>query len=187
LAGIIGEPLGNGKFELPLPDNKMKKAILFFFVSGIVACTQAPDNTQNLERRIDSLEKKLNNSYKPGLGEFMSCIQVHHAKLWFAGKEGNWKLADFEINEIKEAVDDIQKYEQDRTETQQIPMLLPAIETVNNAIKERDETKFRSSFSLLTTTCNNCHHNTAHEFNVITIPETPPFSNQIFKNETPSK
>ena len=49
-------------------------------------------------------------AYTPGLGEFMSGIQVHHEKLWFAGKAGNWQLADFETGEIRETIDDIQKY-----------------------------------------------------------------------------
>ena len=35
----------------------------------------------------------------PGFEEFMSNIQAHHAKLWFAGQNHNWKLADFEIHE----------------------------------------------------------------------------------------
>ena len=39
----------------------------------------------------------------------MSGIQVHHEKLWFAGTAKNWRLADFEIHEIMEAVDDIAK------------------------------------------------------------------------------
>jgi len=49
-------------------------------------------------------------SYKPGFGEFMGGIQVHHEKLWFAGTNQNWKLAGFEIHEIKESMDDIRKY-----------------------------------------------------------------------------
>lgn len=37
----------------------------------------------------------------------MSGIQVHHAKLWFAGEAGNWGLSDFETKEIRETIDDI--------------------------------------------------------------------------------
>src|ERR1041385_8814533 len=45
-------------------------------------------------------------SYTPGLGEIMSLQQMRHAKLWFAGQNGNWLLADYEIKELKEGFDD---------------------------------------------------------------------------------
>lgn len=161
----------------------MKQSIfLVLVIMSLIACNQQQDQTWKLEKRIDSLEKKLDKAYKPGLGEFMSGIQVHHAKLWFAGRAENWKLAEFEVNEIRESIEDIQKYVTDRQETQQLPMLMPVLERVNSAIKEQNIEKFKSSFQLLTNTCNNCHHTTDHEFNVIVIPETPPFSNQRFQN-----
>src|SRR5271169_1744670 len=44
--------------------------------------------------------------YEPGLGEFMTATQLRHAKLWFAGKSNNWDLAAYEIDEIKEGLED---------------------------------------------------------------------------------
>ena len=44
--------------------------------------------------------------YEPGLGEIMTAIQLRHAKLWFAGKSNNWSLAAYEIDEIKEGLED---------------------------------------------------------------------------------
>jgi hypothetical protein len=44
--------------------------------------------------------------YQPGLGEFMTATQLRHAKLWFAGKQNNWDLAAYEIDEIKEGLED---------------------------------------------------------------------------------
>lgn len=134
--------------------------------------------------RIDSLKAVLDSSYKPGLGEFMSNIQVHHVKLWFAGKNKNWKLADFEINEIEESLADIRKYCTDRIETKSIGMIDEPIVSVANAIKEKKYDTFVESYKLLTITCNNCHTETQHGFNIITIPTHPPFSDQNFKLET---
>lgn len=145
------------------------------------ACNGHTDNSSGLRVQIDSLQNKLNNSYKPGLGEFMSSIQVHHAKLWFAGTNNNWELADFEINEIREALDDIQKFSADRPEVKSIKMIDPAIDSVSQAIKKQDSQLFKRSFGVLTTTCNHCHKATDHGFNVIIIPTTPPVSNQQFK------
>src|ERR1700746_3268474 len=47
--------------------------------------------------------------YEPGLGEFMTATQLRHAKLWFAGKNNNWALAAYEIDEIKEGLEDVEK------------------------------------------------------------------------------
>ena len=159
----------------------MRLAILFVAFCLVAACGQKGDNTKQLQSKIDSLQSRLDKTYKPGLGEFMLGIQMHHAKLWFAGEAQNWKLADFEIGEIKEALDDINEYCKDRTEIKSLPMIEPAIESMNNAIRQKNSQLFKGSFVLLTNTCNNCHRATNHEFNVIRIPDSPPVSNQDFK------
>jgi len=160
----------------------MRLPILFSIIILLSACG-LHDSNQSLQTRIDSLQKKLDNAYKPGLGDFMSDIQVHHNKLWFAGQAQNWKLADFEINEIKEALNGIKQYCTDRPEVKSITMIDPAIDSISNAIQHKDAQSFKSSYIVLTNTCNNCHHATNHEFNVIKQPDTPPFSNQSFKAE----
>ncbi|MCJ7465448.1 MAG: hypothetical protein MUO53_01980 [Maribacter sp.] len=145
------------------------------------ACTMTNKNDEVLQKRMGAMEKGLNDTYRPGLGEFMSGIQVHHEKLWFAGTNGNWKLAQFEIDEIKEALIAIQKYSADRPETKEINMIEEPIDSVSMAIRENDEPKFKSSFQLLANTCNACHLATDHGFNVIKIPDIPSFSNQEFR------
>ena len=161
----------------------MKKTILFpaIFLAGLFACNQSGNNNLLLQKRIDRLEQKLADAYKPGLGEFMSGIQMHHAKLWFAGQNQNWKLADFEIHEIEEGLEDIQKFNIDRPEVKSIGMLTPAIDSVINSIQQKNVEQFRRNFIVLTNTCNNCHKATEHEFNVVTIPTELPVVNQDFK------
>jgi hypothetical protein len=149
----------------------------------LTACGQPGKDPVDLQARIDSLQRKVDNSYRPGLGEFMSGIQVHHAKLWFAGEAGNWKLSDFETKEIREAIDDIQTYCTDRPEVVSLPMIRPPLDSMDEAIKNKSIPQFKSSFILLTNTCNNCHRATKHEFNVIQIPSTPPLTNQVFQNK----
>jgi hypothetical protein len=126
----------------------MKAIFLVLLFLGFCCCNQPTKNTQMLQNRVDSLEKKLTDAYKPGFGEFMSGIQAHHTKLWFAGQNQNWKLADFEIHEIMESIEDIQKYETDRKETQLIGMIKPAIDSINQAIKKRNPKLFTSSLPI---------------------------------------
>ena len=111
----------------------------------------------------------------------MSQIQIHHAKLWFAGKYENWPLADFEVGEIREALDDIPKFCADRPEVKSIDVIEPAMDSLSATIKAKDQRRFDSSFTLLTATCNDCHKATNHGFNQIKIPDVPPVSNQVFK------
>jgi len=146
----------------------------------LASCNTNP-NSKNLQGQIDSLNSKVHNAYQPGFGEFMSNIQLHHAKLWFAGINNNWRLADYEVHEMQEALVSIQKYNKDRPESQIIDVLYPSIDSINAAIAQKNPQFFKSSYELLTRTCNDCHKSTAHDFNVITIPTTPPISNQDFK------
>ncbi len=148
----------------------------------LFACEQNTERTQVLENRIDSLEVKISDVYKPGFGEFMSNIQAHHVKLWFAGQNKNWKLADFEVHEIMETVDNIRKYQTERIESKMIEMIDPALDSVNIAIERKDPELFNSTYVLLTNTCNTCHQATKFEFNIVKIPEAQTFSNQDFKN-----
>ena len=158
----------------------MKCILLLTIVILLWACNSPNSNTQSLQRQIDSLTAQIKKTYKPGFGEFMSGIQVHHNKLWFAGINQNWKLADFEINEIKESLDNIKMYCTDRPETKSIGMIDSSLQSVSNAIQQKNSLQFKNSFHILTTTCNTCHQATGHAFNVITIPSAPPFSNQDF-------
>jgi hypothetical protein len=155
----------------------MKKIMIF--ILGLMIFTSCSDNS----KQIRELENKLEEvkSYKPGFGEFMSNVQIHHAKLWFAGKNQNWKLTEFEINEIKETFDDLKIYQSEREETKLIPMISVALDSVSSSIEQKDLKLFKNSFVLLTNTCNDCHLAAHFEFNKIKIPETPPFSNQVFE------
>jgi hypothetical protein len=146
----------------------------------LCACHQQPQALESLHARIDSLSEKVDHAYKPGFGEFMSSIQAHHAKLWFAGQNENWKLADFEIHEIMEAVEDIQTYQTEREESKLMGMLTAPLDSLNRAIEQKDIKEFRNTYSSLTNTCNACHRATNFDFNIVKIPDSQLFSNQDF-------
>lgn len=152
-----------------------------------LACSGPAPVTATLQRQVDSLRQQVDSlrqqvarGYAPGFGEFMAGIQVHHVKLWFAGTAGNWPLARYELGEISEALDDIAKHETARRESALVGMLRPALDSVGAAVAKADTTRFRHSYRLLTSTCNACHRDTDHGFNVIKIPDRQPFSDQTF-------
>ncbi|MFA6542152.1 MAG: hypothetical protein WCT99_11165 [Bacteroidota bacterium] len=156
----------------------MKK--IFLILPLLLAACGDSAKIHQLQEQIDNLEVQSANSYKPGFGEFMSGIQIHHAKLWFAGKNRNWDLARFELGEIGETVDAIQKYQKERKESESLPLLAPALDTLRTAVDRHDVNLFVKSFTALTNTCNSCHRSVKFGFNVVTIPSSPPFSNQDF-------
>lgn len=119
--------------------------------------------------------------YKPGVGELMSSIQLHHAKLWFAGENNNWPLAEYNHSLIRNAFRRIQLYHGGTYEAKAASMIDPAMDSLSNAIIHKDRSAFESGFRFLTTSCNNCHTVTNHAFNVIIIPAIPPIGNQDFR------
>jgi hypothetical protein len=157
----------------------MKKLSYVLIAVTILSCNQGKE--QRMQATNDSLRKELAETYRPGLGEFMLGIQLHHAKLWFAGQNQNWPLADFEVHEIQESLDDIREFCTNRPEIKSIGMISPAIDSINNAVQQKNPELFRNSFLLLTNTCNNCHKATEHAFNVVTVPTSLPVTNQEFK------
>jgi hypothetical protein len=159
----------------------MKITLIFAAFIMLTSCGQQSADVQKLQAQFDSLQIKLNDAYKPGLGEFMTGIQLHHAKLWFAGINQNWKMADFEMHEIGETLDDIKKYCTDRPEVKSIGVIDPAINNINQAIKQKDIQLFKKGFVDLTNNCNNCHKSNQHEFNEIIIPTASPVVDQNFK------
>jgi hypothetical protein len=133
-----------------------------------------------LNAKNDSLEKEI-QSVKPGLGDLMLMIQVHHNKLYFAGKAGNWPLAQFEHDEIMEILKQAEDIEKDRSEVKLFHvMIYPQLDSIQLSITQKSEEYFNAAFTNLTSACNNCHTNTKYNFNKIIIPEHPPYSNQEF-------
>ena len=127
-------------------------------------------------------------SYVPGLGEFMAATQVRHAKLWFAGKKSNWGLAAYEVDEIKEGLEDASKL---HATFEGIPVaemiktiIDPRIEKLEKAIAAKNGAQFIAAFDDLTDGCNSCHAAANKPFIRIQRPATLPFSNQDF---TPPK
>ncbi|MCL6523695.1 MAG: hypothetical protein K6T34_03440 [Thermoflavifilum sp.] len=165
-----------------------KAAFISLVIVGLMVfskCTRSANEQQlqALQRQVQQLQDSLQfirEHYKPGLGELMTTIQYNHGKLWFAGILHNWPLANFEIGEIRETARAAQEIETDRPEVKDMPMLYPALDSVQAAVDAQDEKRFRQAFSFLTTTCNNCHKANHFAFNIITVPTAPPATNQQY-------
>src|SRR5262245_44825310 len=121
---------------------KIQFAAVIVFI--LASCHETNQNPENVYQWESVKQLKI---YKPGLGEFMSSIQTHHGKLWFAGINENWELADFEMNEIAESADAIKQYCSNRPESKQLDKYLPAaFNGINEAIQQKNATMFKEKF-----------------------------------------
>lgn len=122
--------------------------------------------------------------YVPGVGEIMGATQMRHVKLWYAGLRKNWKLARYELGEIKEGLGDVIAYHPvfkgapvaalyDRYTRQPFRDLEHAIDTHDNAA-------FAHAYDNLTAACNDCHRAADQGQIVIRRPTANPYSDQDF-------
>jgi hypothetical protein len=96
----------------------------------------------------------------------------------------NWDLADYQIDELKEGLEDVVKHFPVYKEMPVGQMIGTTIMTpiaeVEKAIKARDRGKFVSTFDKLTDACNTCHQSANRAFIVVQRPTASTFSNQSF-------
>jgi hypothetical protein len=126
-------------------------------------------------------------AFTPGLGEIMTLTQMRHAKLWLAGQAANWPLASYELDELREGMQDAATFHPTHKDAPvPIPEVINKIMTdpllqLENAISARDSSRFNQAFDALTEACNSCHRATNFGFNVVTRPTGNPYVNQTFE------
>ena len=113
----------------------------------------------------------------PGLGEIMTLQQLRHIKLWFAGHAGNWPLADYEMGELNEGFEDVNKLLGGDTVDKAVGAPMQALQKI---IDSKDRAGFTAAFDQLTAGCNSCHRTLDHGFIAIQRPTSLPYSNQNF-------
>ncbi len=106
--------------------------------------------------------------YLPHLADLMNeAMQVHHAKLWFAGHANNWELASYELKKIKETIEEVKEtiveIQTAAPQWQRVPVgeMLAILDgdlvNLDQAVKTKDAAKFDTAYHELTATCNACH------------------------------
>jgi cytochrome c553 len=135
------------------------------------------DSLKDVQQQLDQLKLQA-----PGLGEYMTTIQLHAAKLWFAVGASNWELASYELDEMSETMDgaralhvfknglDVSGVLQSVQETQ-IPLM-------HQAIASKASSTFTSAYGETLDACNSCHRSAGYGFISIMPPTAPPVTNQ---------
>jgi hypothetical protein len=118
----------------------------------------------------------------PGLGEYMSTIQLHSGKLWFAAKAANWELAEYELDELKETMEAAKGLNVEKNSVKISGVLDSVLQTqvaqLAESIKRKSETEFLKSYDETLGACNGCHTEAGYKFIHIVRPSAPPVTNQ---------
>jgi hypothetical protein len=168
----------------PILMNKIILGIALIFLAGCAQQqTSDANSTAALEAQIAQL-KAVIDDLKPGLGETMGVIQQHHAKLYYAGSKSNWPLADYELGEIQESLEDAVKFNP-TFKGAPVASLVPALtkgslQKVQDAIGKKDKKAFVDAYKGLSSSCSNCHKAANHPFVQIQVPTDAQFSDQKF-------
>jgi hypothetical protein len=120
----------------------------------------------------------------PTLGDLMALTQLRHNKLWYAARTQNWKLANYELNQLIKTVDRIVKLYPAASSVGQANLIHeqtdPALSDLGKAIRDRSNSRFEAAFIQITHACNECHQAAGVDFIVVQTPSSSPFSNQDF-------
>lgn len=123
----------------------------------------------------------------PGLGEYMTTIQLHAGKLWFAAKAANWELAEYELDEMKETMETAKGVGGEKNGVKIAAVLDSVLKTqvaaLSSAVKNGNAAQFQKSYEETLSACNGCHSDAGYKFIQIIRPAAPPVTNQRFQAE----
>ena len=173
----------------------MKKLLSCCAIAMLAAaCTSHGDDgatreIASLRTQVEALEARqsaLKDSEAPKaeLGQQMLMLQIRHARLWAAGEDKNWLLAQFQLAELNEALDDVVEQNGDHAalQPQKLSVVLPAImkpavAQLRTAINDGSKVEFERAYDGLSNACSSCHKAADHGFLVIQRPRTPMLDN----------
>jgi hypothetical protein len=168
--------------------NKNTSIILFvllFIIVGylLIKTNRHKHDIQAAEIGKDSVQTE-DDHEEIELAVYMGRLQLFSNKLWFAGKNSNWELAEFYIEEIEETMEEVAEHEilEDgvKVHEQMVVWGLPAIKNIETEAKQKNLQGFELKYNALVSACNSCHQASKHGFIKIKIPDSPVFTNQIY-------
>ena len=154
----------------------MKCRVVVTLLAQAISCSAVAAEKQSKQN------SQQQQSYVPSLAFVMQLIQLSHFKLWLAGNLRNWRLAEYELSQMKATLQDAKNLFPNDPKADTSGM---SAEGVRDAIKAKDGTRFDRAFEKFTSTCNSCHESVGLEFIEIRVPllspiMTSPLSDQSF-------
>lgn len=152
--------------------NPLPWALLaIFVVAGSIACSADGGSTSEDQASEQHEDAEL-------------ALQMAHLQRWthkttLALQERNPELADFYLHEMEETIEGIQEevptYEGHPIADLTEEMLVPSVESVDEALDEEDWSRVDKRVQDLVQSCNQCHTATEHGFIQIEVQEANPY------------
>jgi hypothetical protein len=164
---------------------KRRHAIAIMLTSSLALAASAAGIAQSAPAPGGGLQVL---DFKPGFDDLMTMlVQPRHLKLYAAGKQGNWELAGFQLNELRASFRRIGQtlptYRTYPMDSSVASIIAPKMQAMDEAIKARDPARFDTAYGELTAACNTCHQAMEHAFLVMKVPSPAamaPFIDQEF-------
>jgi hypothetical protein len=141
------------------------------------ALTTLQDSLKRVQADLTSVKE-----LAPGLGEYMTTIQLHAGKLLFAARATNWDLAQYELDELKETMEAAKGLNAEKNGIKISNVLDSVLQTqiaeLDKSIKSKSQTEFQKSYDETLSACNGCHTEAGYKFIRIIRPSAPPVTNQ---------
>lgn len=155
----------------------MKPMLAAIIAAASIAALAAKAQEASPQHQQAAVPEAASEPYQQSISDIMALQQQRHIKLWFAGRGGNWPLADYEIDALKGGFDDLDKQLGGSTVRDAVGAPISALE---KAVEAKDRAAFTRAFDQLSAGCNSCHHTLDHAFIVIRRPMVLPYSDQSF-------
>jgi len=118
-------------------------------------------------------------SYAVSLSDAMQLTQLRHIKLWLAGRNKNWPLANYELAQLKDTFDKAAMLYLN-IPVEYIAAVEKPLGVLSDAVAAKDAAQFQRGFKALQAACNDCHKAADVGFIAIETPSASVFPDQSF-------
>jgi hypothetical protein len=146
---------------------------------AIVICLAGAASAQESTPFAQQPYRTSGDTLQISLSDMMAISQMRHIKLWQAAKAGNWALATYEADKLRDSLYRAANYYVNIP----VPLVKSAdapLSAIAEAATKRDQRAFEKAFADLTLSCNSCHQAAGLDFIRMRTPSSSPFSNQDF-------
>lgn len=146
-------------------------------VAAVARGAQPADDSAALKAEVEALRHLV-----PSQSHAMADVDYHFSNLWFAGRNANWPLAEFYLNETRSHLGWAVRIRPVRklSSGQELD-LRPMLQGVENsglaqlrgAIQKRDGTAFEAAYRQMLNECYACHQLAEKPYLRPHVPESP--------------
>ncbi len=132
-------------------------------------------------RKSGSAQQKLENLVEivPSTAQIMVDVGARYQNIYWAGKLGQWRFAQYQLDELTEMIEVLQLASPKREQTAQV-FLDEALGQFKPAIEKQDWVSFERAFNHMRAHCIQCHEANDHAY--IVPPRHPVTAPSVILN-----